>query len=49
MPDGCADVFVTAQGDVMIAGPANTFYDLPACPSRTVSFSTLWITPSRSA
>jgi AraC-like DNA-binding protein len=30
MPDGCADVFVTAAGDVMIAGPANTFYDLPA-------------------
>jgi AraC-like DNA-binding protein len=30
MPDGCADVFVTAQGDIMIAGPANTFYDLPA-------------------
>lgn len=30
MPDGCVDVFVTAQGDVMIAGPANTFYDLPA-------------------
>jgi len=26
MPDGCVDVFVTAQGDVMIAGPANTFY-----------------------
>jgi AraC-like DNA-binding protein len=30
MPDGCVDVFVTADGDVMIAGPANTFYDLPA-------------------
>jgi AraC-like DNA-binding protein len=30
MPDGCADVFVTAQGDVMIAGPANSFYNLPA-------------------
>ena len=30
MPDGCVDIFVTAQGDVMIAGPANTFYDLPA-------------------
>jgi AraC-like DNA-binding protein len=30
MPDGCVDVFVTAHGDVMIAGPANTFYDLPA-------------------
>jgi AraC-like DNA-binding protein len=30
MPDGCVDVFVTAQGDVMIAGPASTFYDLPA-------------------
>jgi AraC-like DNA-binding protein len=30
IPDGCADVFVTAQGNVMIAGPANTFYDMPA-------------------
>ena len=29
IPDGCVDVFVTAQGDVMIAGPAHTFYDLP--------------------
>jgi AraC-like DNA-binding protein len=29
IPDGCVDVFMTAQGDVMIAGPANTFYDLP--------------------
>jgi AraC-like DNA-binding protein len=30
MPDGCVDLFVTAHGDVMIAGPASTFYDLPA-------------------
>jgi AraC-like DNA-binding protein len=30
MPDGCVDVFVTADSDVMIAGPANTFYDFPA-------------------
>jgi AraC-like DNA-binding protein len=30
MPDGCVDVFVTARGDVMIAGPAETFYDMPA-------------------
>jgi AraC-like DNA-binding protein len=30
MPDGCVDVFVTADGDVMISGPANTFYDMPA-------------------
>lgn len=30
MPDGCVDVFVTGRGDVMIAGPASTFYDLPA-------------------
>jgi AraC-like DNA-binding protein len=29
MPDGCVDVFVTADGDVMISGPANTFYDMP--------------------
>jgi AraC-like DNA-binding protein len=28
MPDGCVDLFVTAQGDVMLAGPATTFYDL---------------------
>jgi AraC-like DNA-binding protein len=28
MPDGCVDVFVTGQGEVMIAGPASTFYDL---------------------
>ena len=30
IPDGCVDVFVIAHGDVMIAGPADTFYDLPA-------------------
>jgi AraC-like DNA-binding protein len=30
IPDGCVDVFVSTQGDVMIAGPAHTFYDLPA-------------------
>jgi AraC-like DNA-binding protein len=30
MPDGCVDVFATAQGHVMIAGPADTFYDVPA-------------------
>ena len=35
IPDGCVDVFVTAQGDVTIAGPAHTFYDLPAgAPAR---------------
>jgi AraC-like DNA-binding protein len=28
MPDGCVDLFVSSQGDVMIAGPATTFYDL---------------------
>jgi AraC-like DNA-binding protein len=28
MPDGCMDVFVSACGDVMVAGPATTFYDL---------------------
>jgi methylphosphotriester-DNA--protein-cysteine methyltransferase len=28
MPDGCVDLFVNSQGDVMIAGPATTFYDL---------------------
>jgi AraC-like DNA-binding protein len=30
MPDGCVDIFVTADGVVMIAGPANTFFDMPA-------------------
>jgi methylphosphotriester-DNA--protein-cysteine methyltransferase len=30
MPDGCVDVFVTADGVVMIAGPANTYFDMPA-------------------
>jgi AraC-like DNA-binding protein len=30
MPDGCADVFVTTRGDLMIAGPADSFYDVPA-------------------
>ena len=35
MPDGCMDVFVTADGDVMIAGPANTFYDMPAGDQET--------------
>jgi hypothetical protein len=30
MPDGCVDVFVTAEGVVTIAGPANTFFDMPA-------------------
>lgn len=29
MPDGCVDLFVGSRGDVMIAGPATTFYDLP--------------------
>src|ERR1700758_5645098 len=28
MPDGCVDLFVSSSGDVMIAGPATTFYDL---------------------
>jgi AraC-like DNA-binding protein len=30
MPDGCVDLFVSSQGEVMIAGPATTFYDLRA-------------------
>lgn len=30
MPDGCVDVFVTADGGVMIAGPAHTYFDVPA-------------------
>jgi AraC-like DNA-binding protein len=28
MPDGCVDLFVSSQGEVMIAGPATGFYDL---------------------
>jgi AraC-like DNA-binding protein len=31
MPDGCVDVFVTADGNVMISGPADIFYDMPTC------------------
>lgn len=27
MPDGCVDVFVTAEGVVMVSGPATTYYD----------------------
>jgi hypothetical protein len=30
IPDGCVDLFVSSQGEVMIAGPATTFYDLRA-------------------
>jgi hypothetical protein len=30
MPGGCVDLFVGAQGAVMIAGAATTFYDLGA-------------------
>jgi len=33
MPDGCVDVFVTGRGDVMIAGPADSFYDLHDLPA----------------
>jgi hypothetical protein len=28
MPDGCVDLFVSSRGDIMVAGPATTFYDL---------------------
>lgn len=34
MPDGCVDLFVSSEGDVMIAGPATTFYDLRADTGR---------------
>ncbi|GAB1815290.1 helix-turn-helix transcriptional regulator [Mycobacterium sp. MUNTM1] len=27
MPDGCVDLFVNSRGEVMVAGPATTFYD----------------------
>jgi AraC-like DNA-binding protein len=30
IPDGCVDIFVTADGVVTLAGPANTFFDIPA-------------------
>ena len=30
IPDGCVDVFVSSRGQALIAGPATTFYDLPA-------------------
>jgi AraC-like DNA-binding protein len=29
IPDGSVDLFVSSQGQVMIAGPATAFYDLP--------------------
>jgi AraC-like DNA-binding protein len=37
IPDGCVDVFVTGQGDVMIAGPASTFYDSPTGDQNVVA------------
>jgi AraC-like DNA-binding protein len=30
IPDGSVDVFVTADGDIMVAGPASTYFDVPA-------------------
>ncbi|OBI93586.1 hypothetical protein A9X00_01180 [Mycobacterium sp. 1245805.9] len=30
IPDGCVDLFVSSAGEVVIAGPATTFYDLHA-------------------
>jgi hypothetical protein len=30
LPDGCVDIFVTAQGELMIAGPAKAFVGVPA-------------------
>lgn len=30
IPDGCVDIYVTAEGELMIAGPADTFFDVPA-------------------
>lgn len=30
LPDGCVDVYVTAQGNVLVAGPATSFYELSA-------------------
>ncbi|OHV04187.1 helix-turn-helix domain-containing protein [Mycobacterium talmoniae] len=32
LPDGCMDLFVTSDGEVLIAGPATTSYQLPAGP-----------------
>jgi AraC-like DNA-binding protein len=30
LPDGCVDVYVTSRGNVMVAGPATSSYDLSA-------------------
>ncbi len=30
IPDGCVEVSVNSRGQAMIAGPATSFYDLPA-------------------
>ena len=47
MPDGCADLFVSSQGEVMIAGPATTFYDLRA--DKECMFAGLRLRPGAAA
>jgi AraC-like DNA-binding protein len=47
MPDGCADLFVSSRGDVMIAGPATTFYDL--LPGKECMLAGLRLRPGTAA
>jgi AraC-like DNA-binding protein len=47
MPDGCVDLFVSCHGDVMIAGPATTFYDLRA--DKECMFAGLRLRPGTAA
>jgi AraC-like DNA-binding protein len=47
MPDGCMDLLVTSRGDVMIAGPATTFYDLR--PDNGCVFAGLRLRPGAAA
>ncbi len=47
MPDGCVDVFVSSLGDVMIAGPATSFYDLRS--DKECTFAGLRLRPGAAA
>jgi len=47
MPDGCADLFVSSHGDVMIAGPATSFFDLR--PDKECLFAGLRLRPGTAA
>jgi AraC-like DNA-binding protein len=47
MPDGCADLFVSSRGEVMVAGAATTFYDLRA--DKECTFAGLRLRPGAAA